>query len=163
VPIADLQPGSSPIATLTGTDAKVFTPAESSALAAYVRAGGTLLIDATGGENAFTRSVRDTLLPTAFADASQQQIEPGHPLLKDPDGPPDGSVLRLRPYAIERLGKVAPPMQLLKLGKGYVVFSALDLTGGLLGTRTWGVLGYQPASVEKFVRNLITWDHHDRT
>lgn len=157
VPITELHPDACPIATLTGTDAHAFMAAETSALGAYVRAGGTLLIDSTGGENAFTHSVRETLLKAAFADAAEEPIGPAHPLLRDL-GSGAGSTLRLRSFAIERLGRVAPSIQLLHVGKGCVVFSALDLTSGLLGTHTWGVLGYESASAEKFVSNLIAWN-----
>jgi hypothetical protein len=36
-----------------------------------------------------------------------------------------------------------------------VIFSALDLSSGLLGTSTWGVLGYLPEYSEALVRNLV--------
>jgi hypothetical protein len=40
---------------------------------------------------------------------------------------------------------------------GYIVFSPLDLTTGLLATNTWGILGYAPPSCETFLRNLFLW------
>jgi hypothetical protein len=159
--LEEIGPGICPIATLTGTDAHAFTSTEIAALRAYVEAGGTLLIDSTGGENAFTRSVRDTLLPAAFSDGIEQPLPPDHPLFKDlTRGLANASPLRLRPYAIDRLGQLAPPIRLLKVGQGRVLFSPLDLTSGLLGTRTWGIAGYDPTSAEKFSRNLILWLGH---
>jgi hypothetical protein len=66
---------------------------------------------------------------------------------------------RLRPYAIAKLGEDHPPaagaIQVIRDGKGLVVYSPLDLTTGLLGANTWGVLGYEPASARAFVRNLV--------
>lgn len=156
--IEDLGPGICPVATLTGTDAQAFSAAETAALRAFVEAGGTLLIDATGGENAFARSVRDTLLRAAFPDAAEQPLPADHPLFKDlKPGQANDSPMRLRPYAVERLGRLAPQVRVLTVGKGTVVFSAMDLTSGLLGTNTWGIAGYDSASAQLFVRNLIAW------
>jgi hypothetical protein len=157
--ITDLGPGVCPVAALTGTDAHKFSPAEVQALRAYVVSGGTLLIDATGGENAFARSVRDALLPAAFSDGVDEPLRPDHPLVKGmKPGLANASPVRLRQFAIDRLGKLAPQIRVLDVGKGHVVFSALDLTSGLLGTRTWGVLGYEPVSAQAFVRNVLLWN-----
>jgi hypothetical protein len=51
--------------------------------------------------------------------------------------------------------------RVLRLGKGCIVFSPLDLTTGLLATNTRGILGYAPPSCETFLRNLVVWaqDH----
>jgi hypothetical protein len=156
--IEDLVPGVCPIATLTGTDTHAFSTSEINALRAYVQGGGTLLIDATGGENAFARSVRESLLPAAFADAVDEPLRPDHPLFKDlKPGLANGSPVRLRQFAIDRLGKLAPQIRLMNVGKGHVVFSTLDLTSGLLGTNTYGILGYEPVSAQTFVKNLLLW------
>ena len=63
----------------------------------------------------------------------------------------------LRPYAIERHGASQPQLELLSLGKGYVLFSPIDLTSGLLGTNTYPIDGYQPASTEAFLQRVVTW------
>ena len=153
-----LSPAASPVAALTGTSAVQFSPAETAAMRKYVEDGGVIMIDACGGENGFTQTARDSLLRGAFAGAQVVPLKSDHPLYRDlKPGLANPSMLRLRPYAVERLGQLAPEIRLLKLGKGYVVFSALDLTSGLLGTNTWGIVGYDPASAQKFVRNLVVW------
>lgn len=158
IPLEQLVPGACPMATLTGTDPHNFSAAEIAALRAYVEGGGTLLIDSVGGDNAFTRSVREKLLPTAFGDAIEEPLGADHPLFKDlKAGLANASPIRLRGYAIERLGQVAPAIRLLKVGSGHVIFSALDLTSGLLGTNTWGIVGYEPVSAERFARNVVEW------
>jgi hypothetical protein len=158
IPLQQIAPGAAPMATLTGTDAHNFSQPEIAALRAYVQGGGTLLIDSVGGDNAFTRSVRDKLLPAAFGDGIEQQLPPDHPLFKDlKAGLANASPVRLRAYAVEHLGQVAPAIRLIKVGNGYVVFSALDLTSGLLGTNTWGIVGYETVSAEKFSKNLVLW------
>ena len=35
--------------------------------------------------------------------------------------------------------------------------SKLDIVSGLLGTQTWGIMGYVPAWSESFMRNAIFW------
>ena len=156
--IEKLIAGAAPLATLTGTDAHQFTDAESKAMRAYVESGGVLLIDSCGGENAFTGAVRDQLLEKTFADALRQPLPSDHALYKDlSPGKSNPSPLRLRGFAIEHLGQLAPQVQIFKLGSGYVAFSSLDLTSGLLGTNTWGIMGYEPNSAQTFVRNLVFW------
>lgn len=158
IPVQQIAPGAAPMATLTGTDAHNFSQPEIAALRAYVQGGGTLLIDSVGGDNAFTRSVREKLLPAAFADGIEQPLPPDHPLFKDlKAGLANTSPVRLRAYAVEHLGQVAPAIRLIKVGNGYVVFSTLDLTSGLLGTNTWGIVGFETQSAEKFAKNLVLW------
>ena len=51
LPVEKLSAGAAPIATLTGTGTKDFSKSECAALAAYVKAGGVLVIDSCGGDN----------------------------------------------------------------------------------------------------------------
>jgi hypothetical protein len=139
-----------PIAVLTGTGPRDFSKVECDAMTEYVKSGGMLLIDACGGDNNFKLSVREKLLPVAFAAAKATPLPA-----------PLSIPMRLRPFSVSRQGAVAASqIQLLSLGKGYVVFSPLDLTNALLGTNTWGVDGYQPASAQAFLKNLIQWAEH---
>jgi hypothetical protein len=144
-PVDKLSIKIAPIAVLSGTGAHSFTKAECDALAAYVIGGGVLLIDACGGDNAFRLSVRETLIPVAFAGAKQT------PLPKELSGP-----MRLRPFSLSQPGRAgAGTIEMRTLGKGSVVFSPQDLTNALLGTNTWGVDGFEPASALGFVKNLV--------
>src|SRR5581483_9515070 len=56
-----------PLAHLTGTAAHHFTDAQCASFGGYVKAGGVLLIDSTGGRSDFSRSVEQDLIPRAFA------------------------------------------------------------------------------------------------
>jgi hypothetical protein len=155
VALKDLKPDAAPLAHLTGTAAYQFTADQIAAVKAYVNGGGVLLVDCCGGGNAFSVSVRSDLIAKAFV-GDPQPLPPDDPLLAGLSaGKANDSPLRLRPYAVDRLGRAAPPILRLKSGRGYVLFSALDLTSGLLGTHTWGILGYQPDSAQRFLRNLV--------
>ena len=64
---------------------------------------------------------------------------------------------RLRAEALGKLGPESAPLTILRAGSGHVVFSSVDLTTGLLGANTVGILGYEPAYAQALVRNLIFW------
>jgi hypothetical protein len=148
--ISEIAPNTAPLAHLTGTASQRFTDAEISSIKAYVESGGVLLIDSTGGQAPFADSVRKDLLPRAFPGAKLAGLPHDHPLLTN-------LTLKLRPYAIDQLGRNPPPTQFAQVGRGYVLFTPLDLNTGLLNTQTWGILGYSPPACEQFARNLVVW------
>jgi hypothetical protein len=152
-----LKPGSVPMAVLTGTVRHDFTEAENAAVSAYVQAGGVLIIDACGGQADFTKCVEATLLPNAFAGATVMPIAPNHPLLvASRGGANDLSKPMLRGYANENGGKNFP-LEALPYGNGWVIFSRLDLTTGLLGTQSWGILGFDSAYAQALMKNAVLW------
>ena len=156
--IHDLQPGSSPIAHLTGIYDYAFNDSDVEALRRYVAAGGVLLIDPCGGPGAFERCFRDTLLPKAFAGIAAQIVPPTHPLLKAAaGGMQDLSKPKFRRCAIETLGPHPGNLLFLRYGRGHVIFTSLDVTSGLLGTNSWGILGFSPDYSQALIQNLILW------
>ena len=60
---------------------------------------------------------------------------------------------RLRETTVRRLGRTGGTLQIVNSGKGYAIYSPLDLTSGLLGTETAGILGYEPAYAQALVKN----------
>lgn len=158
--VRDLTLAAAPVAHLTGVRAVSLSEEEVTALRRYVEAGGVLLIDACGGQAPFADSVRTAFLPKAFPSQSPVVLRPEDPLLHaSAEGMADLDHPRLRPYAIAKLGDDQLPaayaVQVIRFGKGTVVYSPLDLTTGLLGANTWGVLGYEPGFARAFVRNLL--------
>ena len=157
LPMKSLQPNSQPLAVLTGTVAHDFTDAEVEAAKAYVAGGGVLLIDACGGRPDFARSVEKTLLPVAFASSPLSLIADNNPLLLPSRNHADDlRKPQLRAFAGESGGKDLP-MQTIAYGKGWVIYSRLDLTTGLLGTQSWGILGYSPAYAQALLKNAVLW------
>ena len=144
------------IAHLTGNAAYTFSDADVAAVKSFVESGGLLLIDACGGSRAFHESARDTLLDKAFPGVKPESIPADHPLLR-PVGATEPLVLKPRPYVAEALPDGAASVQLIKAGKGCVVVSQLDLTSGLLGTHTWGVVGYEPEACSQFLHNALLY------
>jgi hypothetical protein len=161
VEIEKLSPSTAPLAHLTGTVAVTLTPAQVKALHDYVAAGGVLLIDACGGSQKCAASLRAALFPAA--DAQPAPLKLDHPLLAG-RGPGMTPLLKqqVRPFVFKALGSKFPPIAALNVGKGAVIFSDLDLTSGLLGTNTLGIVGYDPAYAHAFVRNTILWTINGR-
>ncbi len=157
VQLKDLTPNLTPLAALTGTVRHDFTPAEQQAAKGYVQAGGILLIDACGGQEDFVKCIETSLLPQAFAGILPQPISASHPLLLASRAHADDLThFRLRGFAIENSGKKSP-IESIPFGKGWVIFSRLDLTTGLLGTQSWGIRGFDPAYAQALVKNAVLW------
>ncbi len=155
--VKDLSIEDGPIAHLTGTAAATFDASERKAIQTYVSAGGVLLIDSCGGSASFTKSIQ-ALLPSLFPAAQPWIVSDSHPIRAGlSPGIEPLPALKLRPYAIQKLGQTPPRIELYEVGKGCVIFSPADLTSGLLGTHTWGIVGLDPASAQAFVMNTLIW------
>lgn len=157
--LGDLSPKDVPLAHLTGTGALQLSESDAAALRKYVEAGGVLLVDATGGKNAFASSAK-AALSAAFPGKSWAPLDRRHPLLSPAfPGMDDLAKPKLRPYLIETAGAKAGDGSLLSLsaGKGHVIYTPLDLTSGLLGTRTWSIAGYDPADAPPLLKNVVLW------
>jgi hypothetical protein len=156
---SELSATETPFAHLTGTARYVPTEAEIVALRRYVESGGVLLIDDCGGSGTFTGGLAEALRQ-AFPASVRQPVLPSHPLLRT--GPPGMADLSsqpplLRRYAQDVLKSDIPPIDVIYSGNGAILISRLDLTSGLLGTGTWGILGYAPKWSEQFLQNAILW------
>src|SRR5206468_1146264 len=64
---------------------------------------------------------------------------------------------RLRQSAAVKYGRTGAALMALSAGKGHVVYTSLDITCGLLGTDTGGILGYEPAYAQALVKNVLFW------
>jgi len=150
--------GDAPVAHLTGTAAWKPTPAATAAIKAYVEAGGVLLVDDTGGTGAFASSV-ETEVIGLLADPRRAPAGETHTLLAGGEpGMANIGKMKLRTWTNERgPGPRGAAIHVIHAGRGAVVLSYVDLTTGLLGINTWGINGYDPASAEQLVRNVIFW------
>jgi hypothetical protein len=146
VSAADLKPGAAKLAVLTGTSNAIPTDAEISAIKSFLESGGTLLIDDCGGTGKFADAVRENWLTKLSSD------KPG--VIPEDDAILKGLSPKYREGTQQRLGTAYQPMS-LKIGAGRVIFSPIDITTGLLGANTSGVLGYQPASALTFAKNFV--------
>lgn len=157
VPIAQLKPETAPIAELTGTARYELTAPEVAALKNYVEAGGVLLVDLCGGTGGFDKSLQ-SLYFNAFAGSPPKVMPSGHPMLNaSANGMEDLSSPRLRQFAADVVGSHSGLPEEIAAGKGHVIFTSLDITTALLGTDTWGIVGYEPRYAQALVKNAILW------
>jgi hypothetical protein len=161
--IEKLTTRTAPLAHLTGLGAVTLTDSQLKSLKNYVDGGGVLLVDACAGARPFVQSIKSGLLARAFGATPPEALRPDHPILA---GKGDGLVQivkpQLRPYVFTVLGGHFPKLQIVESGKGAVLFSELDLTSGLLGTNTLGIVGYDPDYAARFISNTILWTVNGR-
>jgi hypothetical protein len=154
--LGKISPTEVPMAHLTGTSPFTPTDAQAQSLHDYVNAGGVLFIDACGG-TAFGDSINN-ILTKAFPGAVRKKLPATDPLFKaSAPGMVDVGDMDVRPYAIATLGKKGGSLFGFAVGKGHVIFTTLDVTNGLLGSRTWGVLGFETPTAQKLLRNVLFW------
>jgi hypothetical protein len=159
VPAARLDAAAYPVAHLLGTGKLVLSDAETAALKAYVAAGGLLVVEAAGGDPAFAASA-PAVLATLVAGATLTRISPNDQLYNGamPDSARLVSVSYRKFSLADRPLQVAPQLKgLSSAGRWAVVFSADDITSGLLGTSTWGIAGYAPRDADAIARNLLLY------
>ncbi len=165
VDLADLAAVSPGLAHLTGIEAVRLTVEQLDAIEAYVRKGGTVLVETVGGRGQFALSLEHQLAPR-FGGAAMP-LDTTHPLLTGDgiDGAADASRAVYRPYAVLRLSPGGEPRLLAFLDgeRPAIIFSSEDLSLGMLGVRRWGILGYSTEYARQFMANLALWCAHHPT
>ncbi len=146
------------LAHITGTTRFKLNPAQQKELHSFIDSGGTLIIDAAGGSADFAGSA-EKALAALFGGA------PGNfgTIL-----PPTHNVYKLNGARIDRFdyrkycrGKLnghlnVPRVRGLEEGDRIQVFySAEDLSAGLVGQPTDGILGYAPETATAIMRNMV--------
>lgn len=161
--IEKLSASVAPIAHLTGTATMALSDAQIAAIKKYVDAGGILLIDPCGGAPSVAQSIHDNLLNRAFPGKIAEILPADQPLVSGTlTGTANLVKAQVRPYVYKVMGQRFTRPMMLESGDGAVIVSDLDLTSGLLGSSTYGIVGYEPAYAAKFVSNLILWTFNYR-
>ena len=147
------------IAHLTGTTKVIFSEAQRQELKQFVTKGGTLIIDAAGGDAEFANSIEADLRTIFGKDADAGLARPL---------PMDAAVFSAgakiaevgyRVYATRTLGnlKAARICGISVGGRIGVFYSREDISGGLVGQNVDGIIGYNPASATQLMSNMITF------
>jgi hypothetical protein len=104
------------------------------------------------------KSVKDDLLPRAFAGIELTRLDQDHPLLTSKgDGMSQLWPLEVRDFVRGLATPIDRGIWILRSGKGAVVVSSLDITSGLLGTNTWGIAGFTPEYSLGLAKNFVLW------
>jgi hypothetical protein len=147
------------IAHWTGTTKVALSDAQRSELKKFVTAGGTLIIDAAGGSPQFASTAEAELIKTFGDDKSfQQALPPDHPLFSF--GDQKAVSIGYRRFARDALvGKLkAPRLRGIQVnGRLAVIFSAEDLSEGLVGQPIDGILGYDPETATSLMSSILQY------
>ncbi len=162
VPIADL-PKQNPmpvLAHLGGAGKFSLGADEQKALKDYIAAGGTLFIEAIGGNDEFNASANE-LLKSLYPEGKLKVIPPTYSLYTgnfSPDALKINEVDYRRYWTLQHGALKIPRIQYMTLaGRVGILYSAEDLTSGLLGTNSWTISGYTPDSAFDLARNIVLY------
>ncbi|MEO6436627.1 MAG: DUF4159 domain-containing protein [Tepidisphaeraceae bacterium] len=141
------------IANLTGTAAFTLDAAAREELKRFAAAGGTIVLDAAGGSSAFA-SAAEKELAVIWPDAKAQWAEP---IPADAELFQGVKTIGYRTYARAKLGQLkSPRLRGIKAGNQFVViYSAEDLSVGLVGQPVDGIVGYDPETATALMRRIV--------
>jgi hypothetical protein len=154
VAVAALGGSGAKLASLTGTGTLQLEDADKAALKQFVEAGGTLVVDAAGGDGGFADSAR-ALIRDLWGPRSLRRLAPAGPVFKLKGHQIDRVLFRRRTRI--RLGRIMDPNLYVVLlgGREAVFFSAEDITAGLVGFPSYTIDGYAPESAYRLLRNMV--------
>jgi hypothetical protein len=140
---------------LTGTQKELLLPAVGAKVRAFLAGGVDQQRPAAGGNTGFATSAEPQV--TAWAAGPLQPVPPNDPLFSA-GGTKLGPV-KYRAFAVDARGKLdVPRLRGIKTGDRWaVIFSADDLSGGLVGEQVDGILGYDPATATDIVRHVLLY------
>lgn len=154
-----------PLTHLTGTTRFTFPDRDVLALKTYLDNGGTLFVDACGADPGFVASVHQ-LIATMYPDAKIDPLADDHPIYKGGFTENAKTTLPIdyRRFWVEnnRRKETGSLYVAMLKDRPAIIFSELDITSGLLGTETWGINGYAPASALALTRNIVLYANASR-
>ena len=130
-----------------------------SELRRFVQSGGTLLVDAAGGDTAFADAA-EASCPTSSSrspptpPSSLAGRRPDHPVYTLPARSSPNRLPRLRAQSIRQHARPASAIIEIK-NRPAVFFSKEDLSVGLVGQSVDGIYGYDPKTATQLAANVI--------
>jgi hypothetical protein len=143
------------LAHLTGTGTLNLTDDQRGALREWLESGGTLLVEAAGGDEAFARSARE--LVGQLSDPPLRFLRPSHELYHL-EGMKIEKVAYRRITDVRLGRKRTPNLQAVRFGDRLgILYSREDLSAGVVGVSSAVVDGYEPASAREIMRNITAY------
>lgn len=146
------------VAALTGTGPIKLNAEQRKEIHDFLQGGGTLIVDAAGGDTQFAATVEAELTAIVGPDAVSQlktPLPPSAPIYNLP-----GGIIReikYRPFAKVSVGSMSGPLLAAATvnNRTAVYYSRLDLSAGIVGQPTDGIIGYDPAVATAIMTNLV--------
>ncbi len=159
-PLKRLNARLTPIAHITGTGPFHFNPGQVAHLRLFLAHGGVFFGDATGGHAAFSHDFRH-LVSQLYPSLGGLSKLPKHSAIYRGNMPGGISVIHVQYRKFDKTrhaGSTRPDLWGVKRGGRWIIlYSPEDITSGLLGTNTWGISGYTPASAQALARDIILY------
>ena len=165
IAIGELAQCGARLATLTGTGTFTLSDDEVKALKAFVDGGGTLLIDAAGGDQRKTGMIKsaEALVARMYGQRRLGTLVPSAPLYNLP-GMKIGQIRWRRGTKVKMVGLKNPMIQALVVGdRPGVLVSAHDITAGLVGYPSSSIYGYHQGDLDdvgttfRLMRNIVLY------
>jgi len=146
------------LAHLTATGPIELTSQQEEALKKYLDDGGFLIFDAAGGSVAANVSV-EAMMNRFYPGATVARIPENHEIYSTKFGGSDIRSLTYRKFTSTREpASNRPRLKSVSVkGRMVAILSADDLTAGMVGYPTDGIVGYSAASATDLIRNIILW------
>lgn len=144
------------VADLTGTGKISLSPSDRTALKQFVDGGGTLIVDAAGGDPAFADSAEQEI-SEAFPSAKLDLLSPENPVYREPGATP--ARIGWRTFAIDKItDKHHAKLRGITVGNRVgVFFSREDLSAGIVGEPVDGIYGYDPATATDLMAAMLIY------
>lgn len=151
-----------------GVHAQRLSAEELRRLVRHINRGGTILIETIGGRGAYADEMLQQL--EAVLGERAVPLDTEHPIItgKGLAGPPDAGYdmrrVTYRRYSTLNRGPVSSP-RLLSInvnGRDVVIASLEDFSMGVLGSRRWGVDGYDVDSARSLLTNILLYTVGDQ-
>lgn len=144
------------VADLTGTGKVSFSSADRTALKQFVDTGGTLIVDAAGGDPTFADSAEEEL-NAIFPAAKVELLSPENPVYHEPGATPER--IGWRSFAVDKIAdKHHAKLRGIMVGKRVgVFFSREDLSAGIVGEPVDGIYGYDPTTATDLMAAMLLY------
>ena len=146
------------VASLTGTGKLSLSGESRAALKKFVEDGGTLVVDAAGGDAAFADTAEDEL-KSIWPNAKIELL----PNTSEVYSYPTAKIDRVgwRRFALDKVAdKRNPKLRGITFGKRVgVFFSREDITAGLVGEPVDGIYGYDPKTATDIMSGILLYAH----
>jgi hypothetical protein len=144
------------VADLTGTGKLTLSPATRTAIKQFVEGGGTLIVDAAGGDATFADAAENEL-GAIFPNAKPQLLAANDVVYSEP-----GSKIEKvgwRNFAVDKVAdKHNPKLRGIMVGKRVgVFFSREDISAGIVGEPVDGIYGYDPATATDLMASMLQY------
>jgi hypothetical protein len=158
VKVDDLDPAKNPVAHITGTEGFKLAETAVTKLKDYVKNGGTLIIDPTGGADRAMNGSQELIAKILPEGVALEGIKLDSDVITGAAaGGTKIAEVNARLNVLSRSRKGDRVLGAKVNGRYAVLYTPLDMTSGLLGTQTMGIAGMTPQTSIDLMRNFITY------